>query len=418
MSQSKSPNYLGAMCTDASKSRRERNREAQQQFRKRRQAAEAARMQRLKQLEGVIERMSTVIVDFADKMLQEDILEQYPALAADVQNVITQVLSLANEAGDPEETNSVGRPEAASPSYRDDSAKERDSGLPGSPFVSQTMQAETPIPLGQQDTMFMNHSSPDYGQVIDPQITYPIMPSYSQAPYLSTIPPSLGTLPWNSTKPLSPTSFTYRLTQSCFNVGYLLLNKFPDSPIPFSDETRMFGSTLRFNARDDMILKLKWLLGPGKIEYKHLAALPWGGRWWDQEFTGTDLLSASDKVDKSALQFCSVLGIERQLASLGAHIVERDTLELDIGNSMDHEDPKTPQPESWSFINFFPPQVLRPKTQALVIRVSLSLLVENLAKICVCLMKGPGFPRQKLRGVIVDSMINDMGEHSSKRICV
>ncbi|KAF5547034.1 hypothetical protein FPHYL_10326 [Fusarium phyllophilum] len=120
MPEPKSPNYLGPLGTDASKTRRERNREAQQQFRKRRQAAEAARLQRLKRLEGVVERMSTVIVDFADKMLQEEVLKQYPALAADVQDVITQVLALANEAGEPEETKSSERYEQKSPDYGDD----------------------------------------------------------------------------------------------------------------------------------------------------------------------------------------------------------------------------------------------------------------------------------------------------------
>ncbi|KAK2668457.1 ANL, N-terminal domain [Fusarium oxysporum f. sp. vasinfectum] len=171
MPESKSPNYLGPMGTDASKSRRERNREAQQQFRKRRQAAEAARVQRLKRLEGVVERMSTVIVDFADKMLQEEVLKQYPALAADVQDVITQVLVLANEAGDPEGTRSNERHEEKSPDYGDDdSDTRRCSQDSASPSGSQNLPIGMPFSFDQQD-MFITSSPPEHSQLKDtPQI--------------------------------------------------------------------------------------------------------------------------------------------------------------------------------------------------------------------------------------------------------
>ncbi|KAH7468156.1 hypothetical protein FOMA001_g15306 [Fusarium oxysporum f. sp. matthiolae] len=225
MPESKSPNYLGPMGTDASKSRRERNREAQQQFRKRRQAAEAARVQRLKRLEGVVERMSTVIVDFADKMLQEEVLKQYPALAADVQDVITQVLVLANEAGDPEETRSNERHEEKSPDYEDDdSDTRRCSQDSASPSGLQNLPISMPFSFDQQD-MFITSSPPEHSQLKDtPQIVYPTIQNplfYSHSPHLtpSSITHSLGSGLWNTPKPLSPTSVPSCLIQSRFNVG-------------------------------------------------------------------------------------------------------------------------------------------------------------------------------------------------------
>ncbi|KAI1055304.1 hypothetical protein LB505_009519 [Fusarium chuoi] len=223
MPESKSPNYLGRMGTDAGKSRRERNREAQQQFRKRRQAAEAARLQRLKRLEGVVERMSTVIVDFADKMLQEEILKQYPALAADVQNVITQVLGLANEAGDPEETKSSERHAQKSPDYGDEESHTgRSSQDSESPAGSHNLPIDMPFSFDQQDT---KRSPPEHNQLRDtPQIVYPTIQNpllYSHSPRLppASMSHSLGSGIWNTPTSLSLTSVSSPLIQSRFNIG-------------------------------------------------------------------------------------------------------------------------------------------------------------------------------------------------------
>ncbi|KAM0351081.1 hypothetical protein ACHAPU_002862 [Fusarium lateritium] len=168
MSPAKSSNYLGDMNTEASKSRRERNREAQQQFRKRRQAAEAARLQRLKRLEGIIEKMSTVIVSYADKMLQEDVLKQYPTLAADAQDVIANVLALANEAGDPEESRAAEPIEGATPNYAEDD-KSRYSD-------EQNVFSDIPtitITSNQHNAEFIAEHSPPYSHYIAlPSSTY------------------------------------------------------------------------------------------------------------------------------------------------------------------------------------------------------------------------------------------------------
>ncbi|EWY81513.1 hypothetical protein FOYG_15746 [Fusarium oxysporum NRRL 32931] len=233
-------------------SRRERNREAQQQFRKRRQAAEAARVQRLKRLEGVVERMSTVIVDFADKMLQEEVLKQYPALAADVQDVITQVLVLANEAGDLEETRSNERHKEKSPDYADDdSDTRRCSQDSASPSGSQNLPIGMPFSFDQQD-MFITSSPPEHSQLKEtPQIVYPAIQNqrfYSHSPYLpsSSIMHSLGSGIWSTPKSISPTTISTPLIQSRFNTGSrhsdqaALAHRFPSQtnlpyPSPYYD---------------------------------------------------------------------------------------------------------------------------------------------------------------------------------------
>ncbi|KAM0214095.1 hypothetical protein ACHAQI_003715 [Fusarium lateritium] len=404
------------MCNDASKSRRERNREAQQQFRKRRQATEAARLQRLKRLEGVIERMSTVIVGYADKMLQEDVLNQYPALAADTQDVITSVLALANEAGDPEGKSAAEPIEGITPNYAEEDTRGSDLGISKDQSVSNVIPTFN-LPSNEQNINLMNESSTQYHRYIsNPSRTYADSTMF-QIPYLppSTLPPSIGLLPWNSSKPLSPTSFTHQLTQSCFNVGLLLLTKSPDSPLPFADEARIFGSALRSDERDEMITRMTWFIGPGLNDMKFLALMPYGGQWLDKGYTAGELTKITTK---PTLPFCNVLGVERQLAAMGAHLVAKDTLELAINGTMDIEDPRPLQPESWSFVNIFPPDVLRPKSKPTSIRAGISLLVKNLSEISVCLNGGPGFPRKKLGRAIMDSAIKNAGRVTPGAVCV
>ena len=47
--------------------------------------------------------MSTVLVDFTDGLLQQEIVQQSPGMMASIQGVIADILTLANEAGDPEQ---------------------------------------------------------------------------------------------------------------------------------------------------------------------------------------------------------------------------------------------------------------------------------------------------------------------------
>ncbi|KAF5636125.1 hypothetical protein F52700_5439 [Fusarium sp. NRRL 52700] len=242
MPEFRTPDYLGPMGTDASKSRRERNREAQQQFRKRRQVAEAARVQRLKRLEGVVEKMSTVIVDFADKMLQEEVLKHYPALAANAQNVITQVLDLANEAGDPEETRSTEQHEEKLPDG--DSNTRRCSQDSASPSVSQNLPIDELWSFDMQD-MFITRSSPEHSQLRDtPQIVYPTMQHPEICPHSPYLPPpsvtgALGYGIWNTPKLVSPASLQLRFSASSkFSEQAALAHRFinqttPPSPVPY-----------------------------------------------------------------------------------------------------------------------------------------------------------------------------------------
>ncbi|KAF5592782.1 hypothetical protein FPCIR_5465 [Fusarium pseudocircinatum] len=373
------------------KERRARNRAAQLKFRRKKQEVDETRCNRIKHLEGVVERMSTVLVDFTDSLLQQDIVQQSPGIIASIQGVIADILTLANEAGDPEQDPKTRKARGKATEAQYHSPKDSEHELPSSnPSMTITvtpddpMTAISPMPLADDPPINM----PLFA---DATVPLPVVPTiYSQANHPPfTIPAPLSPLLWApSLPPLSLNSFICRLTYSCFKVGCLVLSRSIDAPLPLSEESRMFGSTLRYRERDEMILRMQWLLGPGKHELQTLAELPWGGRWWDQEFSGSDLANyATDAamVDSSAPQFLSVLGVEKQLMALGARSVDKETIELDSsalailsGNRLE---PSCAQPDSWSFVNLFPSKDSRPQIEAPKVRVSLNLLIMNLTKI-------------------------------------
>jgi hypothetical protein len=158
-----------------------------------------------------------------------------------------------------------------------------------------------------------------------------------------------------------------------------------------------------------MTRKLRWITGIGSQDIKLAALLPWGGRYRGQNFTGDDLSSVCKTTDRTALRFLSAAGIQEQLGKLDARVVAQDTLELDLNGAMSNDEPRPLQPDSWSFVNFFPPDILTQKGESAKIRVSMNSLLENLCNTSVCLAMGPGFPRRELKRAIMDSKIKEFG---------
>jgi hypothetical protein len=148
--------------------------------------------------------------------------------------------------------------------------------------------------------------------------------------------------------------------------------------------------------------------------------LPYG-QHGDQIFTRSDLDPTFDELGWPAItkarqdkdgetRYLSILGIEKQLLALGGRIVDAETLELNIVNPAAQPSNAPPseivptQPASWSFVDFYSPDRMRSEPQVLTMQLSMGLLVSNLAKSAVCLMRGPGYPRHSLGGAIQASI--------------
>ncbi|KAH7174014.1 uncharacterized protein B0J16DRAFT_419236 [Fusarium flagelliforme] len=364
------PNSYGS--NESASERRARNRAAQKKHRQKKQETDETRWHRITHLEGIIERMSTVVVDLTDRLLQHDIVQEHPGMMSTIQGAITDILNLANEAGDPMKGSKVRKARGRNIERSCISLKQGDVASAESlPDITITRTSHSPaVGSGQHDividpalTQIPPMHEPLTALVKDAETPLPLAPTlYSQGDYTAcTILQELEPILWSSSQPsLSPNSFISRLTYTCFNVGCLVLSKSIEAPIPLSEEYRTFGSTLRYRDRDEMIFRMKWLLGPGTNELQLLAELPWGGRWWDQEFSSTELCNyatSAAMIDSSAPRFLSAVGVEKQLMALGARLVDKETIELDSSGlailSETRQEPTCAQPDSWSFVNFF-----------------------------------------------------------------
>ncbi|KAF7561460.1 hypothetical protein G7046_g2685 [Stylonectria norvegica] len=452
----------------ALKARRERNRQAQNVFRKRRQAAEAAQGQRLRRLEEVVEEMSSVFMSFVDEMLQTEAVKKDSGLVGSLRRSTARILTLVNEVVGPEEEDpnkvdedpsqdhedvredmvldahveaempetKMAASSASPPSYSSPSSLpsaesvERDIMWEHEPsnqplqLYSKAFEAKTPLevsiltgsPLPVSLDDLYTKPPPLSPQIFGDGWSTVRLPPPPPYPYAARAED------WDPQPPLAPESFAFRLAKASLATAYLVLSRTQHPPIPLSEEHRIFGSSLQYRSREDLLVKLRWLLGPGTQDIYRVANMPYG-RYGEHLFSRDDLSPEFDGLktpdippagqSPAVTRFLSVVGVEKQLLALGARIVDAETLELNINSPAPHDfepsEPVAAQSESWSFVDFFSPDQLRPKPNVLTMRLSMSQLVTNLSQRAVCLMRGPGFPRDELAGAIEASIITAAG---------
>ncbi|KAM0344103.1 hypothetical protein ACHAPU_007824 [Fusarium lateritium] len=427
----------------ALKARRERNREAQNIFRRRRQAAEAAQAQRVRRLEQVIEEMSSVFMTFVDEMLTtEAVVVGQPKLVVSLRRSMERILELANEVVGPEEdlvilprSNSPGDERRAIGGSGSPQSEQSETTSDSSGSLAVSVRRVQPAPRSSTSQFVSSLTSPTATPV--PQFS---SPHHFQQPSMAkpySIPVSLspqifgngwlGTTPASAdmtTSSYSPTptpaqsAFSFRLANTALTVAcHLLVN----SPAPSSmsaPESRLFCNTLNGRAKDEMLTRLRWLIGPGKHEMHRVIDLPYG-RYGHHVYAQGELNPASvddmewpwptrpagSRIDHFS-RFLSIVGVEKQLLALGARVVDTETLELNLNSSPmpNVADAVPKQPESWSFVNCFsfPTQ---PKNSPVKVRLSIPKLITSLATRSVCLMRGPGIPRAEIGSAIEEAVI-------------
>ncbi|KAJ4246605.1 hypothetical protein NW762_013547 [Fusarium torreyae] len=440
----------------ALKARRERNREAQNIFRRRRQAAEAAQAQRVRRLEQVVEEMSSVFMSFVDEMLTtEAVVSGQPSLVGSLRRSMERILELAHEVVGPEE-DLVVLPRSASETSPEES-KSRNSHSPeseqsettseGSSSLAVTLRrvqppTSTPRVASHQSPHMNSHQSPHFMTSQSPYFTNsyqsPPFNSHQSPPFVKpftsfNLPPQIFGNGWLGTTPSTgditasmpvpapntpPSTFAHRLAHASLSVACHLLTNPPIDRALTPPEIRLFSNGLKGRAKDEMLTRLRWLLGPGKNEMHRVIDLPYG-RYGHYVYSRNELSpSTADDIEwpwpsrpagthiDHFSRFFSIVGVEKQLLALGARVVDADTLELNINNSPmpDVSDVVPKQPESWSFVNCFsfPTQ---PKSSTVTVRLSIPALVSSLAMRSVCLMRGPGIPRAEIGSAIEEAII-------------
>ncbi|CAJ0554322.1 Ff.00g128350.m01.CDS01 [Fusarium sp. VM40] len=426
----------------ALKARRERNREAQNIFRRRRQAAEAAQAQRVRRLEQVIEEMSSVFMTFVDEMLTtEAVVSSQPNLVGSLRRSMEKILELAHEVVGPEE-DLVMLPRSNSPSEErraggssgspESEQSETTSDSSGSLAVTVRRVQPTPQPIASTYTASIaaptpaSHFSSLYPhQFQQPPMAKPFTVPFSLSPqifgngWLGTTPASNGDVTTSSPSPsTAQSSFSFRLASTALTVACHLLVRSHAQYSMSAPESRLFCNTLKGRAKDEMLTRLRWLIGPGKHEMHRVIDLPYG-RYGHHVYTNGELNPASvediewpwptrgagGRIDHFT-RFFSIVGVEKQLLALGARVVDVETLELNLNSSPmpNVVDAVPKQPESWSFVNCFsfPPQ---PKNSPVTVRLSIPKLITSLATRSVCLMRGPGIPRAEIGSAIEEAII-------------
>ncbi|KAF7543872.1 hypothetical protein G7Z17_g10390 [Cylindrodendrum hubeiense] len=444
----------------ALKARRQRNREAQNVFRRRRQAAEAEQGKRLRRLEEVVEEMSSIFVSFVDEMLETEVVNKQPNLVGSLRRSMARILALAHEVVGPDDSEDVsctpsetlaiepaststtkllpGVPENDTPGHSSTSPPAHSST--SSHSSEETMDCDPqpgidPAYQASQSALILALPEPpgvDYHIPNEPPdntiiSASPLPPQIYGNGWSIMNHPIVGHKHWGARVPLSPDSFAYRLAKASLTIAYLILTKAHNPPMPQSEEQRIFGTNLHYTDRGDMLIRLRWLLGPGHGDMYRVIDLPYG-QHGSQIFSRNDLNPAFEDLGWSGVykprdysqdaEYFSILGVEKQLLALGGRIIDAETLELNIANltSASSNPVSTPastptsevlsaQPDSWSFVDFFSPNQLRPRPNTLTMQLSIGLLVSNLAQSAVCLMRGPGYPRDELGGAIQASVI-------------
>ncbi|KAF5983553.1 ABC transporter [Fusarium bulbicola] len=428
----------------ALKARRERNREAQNIFRRRRQAAEAAQAQRVRRLEQVVEEMSSVFMSFVDEMLTtEAVVKAQPSLVGSLRRSMERILELAHEVVGPEEDlvlmpregedrrrGGSGSPESEQSETTEDSSGSMAVAVRNTqvqtltPPTSTVMTSvSTPTPPSLSTSAPSSLSTPPYFNSQQPPVAKSFnLPTFSLSPqifgngWLGTTPASPGDLAVPSSTQHS--AFSFRLACDILTIACRLL---VNSPPPYemsACESRLFCNTLKGRAKDEMLTRLRWLIGPGRHEMYRAIDLPYG-RYGQYVYSRAELnpstvediewpwptRPAGMRIDHFT-RFFSVVGVEKQLLALGARVVDAETMELNLNNSpmpnVGHAVPK--QPESWSFVNCFSFPT-EPKSGPVTVRVSIPALIKSLATRSLCLMRGPGIPRSEIGSAIEEAII-------------
>lgn len=386
--------------------RRERNRQAQSVFRKRRQAAEEAQKRRVQQLETTVERMSQLLIGLCDEMMDTEEVARQPSLMARLQHSTAQTLELVRsvicdrtDSGEEFEgiDKSTTRQCNAEQTHKHDTDSDspaRDSpSKPLHPFVAGTpSESFTSIHADEchSDNVEVGHPSSD------------TLLSSSQGYQFTTPHIAWGT-----------TAFPLRLLEITLSRARLCLSG--DIMMPAEEFQRSFGSSLRLRTREQLATHMRWLLGPGR---NHLHQIIGSGRVKHPSKGAADSLhTVSSSLEKSVWQspglddgwddfsftaqqdYLTAVGVQEQLESLGAKMVDPDTIELSINNPHDRVTTIFKTCTTTSALQSAP----------LVVRLSLPLLETNLAQVAMCFVDRPVYPRREIVKVIEASVVSARG---------
>ncbi|KAG9253026.1 uncharacterized protein F5Z01DRAFT_675431 [Emericellopsis atlantica] len=393
--------------------RREKNREAQHVFRKRRQAAEAAMGRRFKRLEDVVEEMSSILIGLFDDILaNESLVTQYPSIISSLQRSMGRVLALTKEvaAMDDDALGLVDDAKVKSSEQAPDSKAvvanaaitHKSQPTPSAPVAPHTL-ADTSAP-GMQGTT----SRPVNSSLSIYSPTAPISAGYTPTDqFMTSLPNSLspddalGDSGWDTLLPKQPGytlhppqetfqpaySFPFRLIEISLTHGYALI-----TTAPLANIQREFGRTLRYRRREEIIASLQWALGAGReymyqtSKFEFLEADP--EHLPVCHSTPPPFSSPQDEKEMEP-DFITAAGVYKLLKGLGAIMLDADTMEIQIRRPSLSTSGGTTGHLGW--LSLYPDAFETPTTK---MRLHVPQLMTQLMHIGICSETGPRYPQR------------------------
>lgn len=382
------------------KIRRERNREAQQVFRKRRQAADVAQKERIERLENVVENMTLLFIDLFDEVIgNKGVLKKQEDLLALFQDSAMQLKTMVQPITD-DDDNDDGNPKSGT--TRSTDVHERSFC---SPSASSSQQSPWRQNAGEPD-----RSSPSKGNNSGEVHASPAetMPAPANVGHLEALdmPHILITRSNSPSQAFCLQLLEATLSQACL----ILAGCLPVSPVDFQT---IFGITLQYRSREEQLSQVRCLLG--SYTAKRLAAgmspRESGSGWRDQHSLqlGFGLVAEyeADVVHGNDLPpgFLTALQVQKQLQSLGARKRGSNTLEVSITSPVESPDvtahvvgstlyERTPQTTDFGI------------AKALTFQLNVSLLIANLTSSAKCFLTGPAYSQLGFFKAVEASMIS------------
>jgi hypothetical protein len=221
--------------------------------------------------------------------------------------------------------------------------------------------------------------------------------------------------------------FAFRLVEITLSRAYsVLLGAAPAS----SDEVhRTFGSTLRTRTREQILVDLRWLLGPGKKALPQASGYLWEytsqndapPRWsgypaYEYVSYEVDSDETSEKANYQSPVYprlLTTLGVVQELLNLKARVIDSDTLEITLG----HQGSINPRSDMESMNSYresineraFSPAVSNnfcdTSAESLDLRLSVPLLTVNLALVATCAKVGPVYPSNEVAKAVEAAIV-------------
>ncbi|PKK45847.1 hypothetical protein CI102_10460 [Trichoderma harzianum] len=416
----------------SSKDRREQNRKAQQRFRDRRKAADGEQENRIKQLENALHETLSLYISLSDKVVSIDgFSTQHPLVLSDLQRSMARILEIAKTLDHHQEVSTkppdvadgkkrrISVPDVASIEPSSSRSNNRQSG----PVRSTSIEADPPSNPSMQQAISLAESSGAANK-------WAVMND-------SWLPTQLReSLEFRSQPTYQPASvqcqqlmrnlnsFASKLVEATLSRAYFVL--FHSGSAPSEDVHRTFGSTLRTRTREQILLDLRWFLGPGKKALPHASGYLWKHtsqndaplRWASY----SPLDDVCFEVDYDAdidhqpsvrqPKLLTVLGVLQELAHLGARVIDNDTLEiiLDEQRSLDPmkarntctvesgiEDQTVPMPNNNCFSEA--------SKELLKLKLSVPQLTVNLALAGTCAKTGPVYSSNEVAKAVEAAII-------------